>query len=408
MSESFIYRELGGPSPRFWGLLALLAIPLAFAAGSYFYMEHYGHIVTGMDNQIVWGLPHVFAMVLIVAATGALNIAMAASVFGKAAYRPLAPLSALVSLALLAGGLALLMLDLGRSDRMVVAAMQLNPASLLSRRVIFYDGYMASVGVYLWFLLERRMNPYVKPVAIIAFFWQLVLITSTGLEFGFNLRAAYDSMLYAPMFIAFASAYGAAVLLLIVLAICRWEARAVPGALLGRLKDWLGISVGASLFFALLLLGTKYELPRSREVARFLMFDGGVYTGLLWVGQLALGAIVPLVLLARAQVSKAALIAAAALVLLGGFAQMYVTLIGGQAYPQILFPGLAESSSFFDGEIHPYAPSLIEWLFGLGGVALAAAILAIGLRALALLPERLEPRAAASAKEPAGAAGAHA
>ena len=307
MSESFIYRELGGPSPRFWGLLALLAIPLAFAAGAYFYMEHYGHIVTGMDNQIVWGLPHVFAMVLIVAATGALNIAMAASVFGKAAYRPLAPLSALVSLALLAGGLALLMLDLGRSDRMVVAAMQLNPASLLSRRVIFYDGYMASVGVYLWFLLERRMNPYVKPVAIIAFFWQLVLITSTGLEFGFNFRAAYDSMLYAPMFIAFASAYGAAVLLLVVLAICRWEARAVPGALLGRLKDWLGISVGASLFFALLLLGTKYELPRSRAVARFLMFDGGVYTGLLWVGQLALGAIVPLALLARAQVSKAAL-----------------------------------------------------------------------------------------------------
>jgi Ni/Fe-hydrogenase subunit HybB-like protein len=410
MAESFIYRELGGPSPRFWGLLALLAIPLALAAGAYFYMEHYGHIVTGMDNQIVWGLPHVFAMLLIVAATGALNIAMAASVFGKAVYRPLAPLSALVSLALLAGGLALLMLDLGRSDRMVVAAMQLNPASLLSRRVIFYDGYMASVGVYLWFLLERRMNPYVKPVAILAFFWQLVLITSTGLEFGFNFRAAYDSMLYAPMFIAFASAYGAALLLLVVLAVCRWEARAAPEALLGRLKNWLAISVGASLFFALLLLATKYELPRSRAVARFLMFDGGVYTGLLWAGQLGLGAIVPLVLLVRSQASKAGLAAAAALVLLGGFAQMYVTLIGGQAYPQILFPGLVESSSFFDGEIHPYAPSLVEALFGLGGVALSGAILAVGLRALALLPERFEPRAGAQVKAPAaaGAAGAHA
>jgi molybdopterin-containing oxidoreductase family membrane subunit len=126
MAESLIYRELVGPSHRFWSLLALLAVPLALAAISYFYVEHYGHIVTGMDNQIVWGIPHVFAVFLVVAATGTLNVAMAASVFGKTTYRPVAPLSALVSLALLVGGLALLMLDLGRSDRMIVAITRLN------------------------------------------------------------------------------------------------------------------------------------------------------------------------------------------------------------------------------------------------------------------------------------------
>jgi len=389
MAEFLIYRELGGPGRRFWGLLALLGIPLALAAVAYFYIEHYGHIVTGMDNQIVWGMPHVFAVFLVVAATGALNIAMAASVFGKTDYRPLAPLSALVTLALLVGGLALLMLDLGRSDRMIVAVTKLNPASLFARRVIFYDGFMASVGVYLWFLLERRMNRYIKPAAIVAFLWQLLLITSTGLEFGFNFRALYDSVLYAPMFIAFAAAYGAAVLMLILLAICRWEDRPVPEDLLRRLGNWLAVSVGASLFFALLFLGTKYELVRSREVARFLLFDGGVYTALLWLGQIALGCVVPLALLVRTQVSRSASVAAAALVVLGGLAQMYVTLIGGQAYPQILFPGMSVSSSYFDGEIHPYVPSLVEVLLGLGGVALSAAIVAIGLRALALLPERL-------------------
>ena len=390
MAESLIYRELGGPSRRFWSLLALLAIPLALGALSYFYMEHYGHIVTGMDNQIVWGMPHVFAVFLVVAATGALNIAMAASVFGKPVYRPVAPLSALVSLALLAGGLALLMLDLGRSDRMIVAVTQLNPASLFARRVIFYDGYMASVGVYLWFLLERRMNRYIRPAAIVAFLWQLLLITSTGLEFGFNFRAAYDSVLYAPMFIAFAAAYGTAVLVLILFAVCSWEERPVAEALLRRLKNLLGISVGASLFFTLLFLSSKYELARSRDVARFLLFDGGVYTALLWLGQLAIGCIVPLALLLRSQLPRSALAAACTLVVLGGLAQMYVTLIGGQAYPQILFPGMIETSSFFDGEIHPYTPSVVEVLLGLGGMALAAAIIAVALRALALLPTRLE------------------
>ena len=77
----------------------------------------------------------------------------------------------------------------------------------------------------------------------------------------------------------------------------------------------------------------------------------------------------------------------------GGLAQMYVTLIGGQAYPQILFPGMIETSSFFDGEIHPYAPSVPEILLGLGGIALSAAIVAVALRALALLPERLDQAA---------------
>jgi molybdopterin-containing oxidoreductase family membrane subunit len=179
-------------------------------------------------------------------------------------------------------------------------------------------------------------------------------------------------------------------LILILLAVCRWEDRPVSDELLRRLKNLLGIFVGASLFFAVLFLSFKYELARSRDVARFLLFDGGVYTALLWLGQLAVGGIVPLALLLRSQVSRAAVVAACVLVVLGGLAQMYVTLIGGQAYPQILFPGMVEASSFFDGEIHPYTPSVPEVLLGLGGMALAAAIVAVALRALAMLPERLD------------------
>ena len=32
----------------------------------------HGHVITGMDNQVVWGLPHVFAIFMIVAASGVL------------------------------------------------------------------------------------------------------------------------------------------------------------------------------------------------------------------------------------------------------------------------------------------------------------------------------------------------
>ena len=106
----------------YYALLAVCGVFLLLGAYAYFQMEHHGHVITGMDNQMVWGMPHVIALFLIVAASGALNVASTASVFGKSIYKPLAPLSALLALALMAGGLAVLMLDLGRSDRMIIAA----------------------------------------------------------------------------------------------------------------------------------------------------------------------------------------------------------------------------------------------------------------------------------------------
>jgi Ni/Fe-hydrogenase subunit HybB-like protein len=63
----------------------------------------------------------VFAVFLVVAASGALNVASMASVFGKTEFKPLAPLSGLLAIALLLGGLTVLMLDLGRPDRLIVA-----------------------------------------------------------------------------------------------------------------------------------------------------------------------------------------------------------------------------------------------------------------------------------------------
>ena len=75
--------------------------------------------------------------------------------------------------------------------------------------------------------------------------------------------------------------------------------------------------------------------------------------------------------------------------ILGGLAQLYVLVIGGQAYPQPLFPGKEVSSSFFDGVVAAYAPSLPEVALGVGGVALALALTAVALKVLPFLPRSL-------------------
>ena len=74
------------------------------------------------------------------------------------------------------------------------------------------------------------------------------------------------------------------------------------------------------------------------------------------------------------------------LVVLGGLAQVYVLIIGGQAWPLDLFPGMEVGSSFADGRIHTYVPTLPELVLGLGGVAIAAFIIMIGVTVLRFLP----------------------
>ena len=126
------YREIDARGVRYYALLGSLAALLLFALLASHTMETRGHVVTGMTNQIVWGLPHVFAVFLIVAASGALNVASIASVFRNAMYKPLAPLSGLLAIALLAGGLAVLVLDLGRPDRLTVAMTHYNFTSIFA------------------------------------------------------------------------------------------------------------------------------------------------------------------------------------------------------------------------------------------------------------------------------------
>jgi molybdopterin-containing oxidoreductase family membrane subunit len=341
-----------------------------------------------MTNRIVWGTPHVFAVFLIVAASGALNVASVASVFGRELYKPLARLSGLVALALLAGGLAVLVLDLGRPDRLIVAMTHYNFKSIFAWNIFLYTGFFAVVALYLWTMFERRMNGYMARAGVLAFLWRLVLTTGTGSIFGFLVaREPYDSALLAPLFIVMSFAFGTAAFVLVLMGACRWSARPLSDELLARLGSLLGIFVAAVLYFVAVHRLTNLYVARQLEFERFLLVDGGLYTALFWVGQVLVGGIVPLVLVFALR-SRAALAAACACVIAGGLAQLYVIIIGGQAYPQQIFPGKDVSSSFFDGVVASYAPSLPEVALGLGGVGLALALTVIGLKVLPFLPTR--------------------
>ena len=391
MKSAIEYREIDG-GVRFYAVLAFIGLFILAALGATYYMEHNGHWVTGMTNQVVWGTPHVFAVFLIVAASGALNVASISSVFGKTPYKPLARMSGLLAITLLVGGLAVLVLDLGRPDRLIVAMTYYNFKSIFAWNIILYIGFMAVVAIYLWMMMERKMNNYTKSVGFFAFIWRLILTTGTGSIFGFLVaRHAYDAAVMAPMFIIMSFAYGLAIFILVLMAACKWADRPLGDAILTKLKNLLGVFIGAVLYFVLVYHLTNLYITQHHGFERFILLDGGVYTSLFWVVQIGLGSLLPLALLylpATGQ-SRTWISVASLLVIIGGLAQMYVIIIGGQAYPMELFPGKEVTSTFFDGVVASYSPSLPEVILGIGGISLALAATFVGIRVLRFLPTSL-------------------
>lgn len=372
----------------YWLVLAVLAVVTGSGFLAAYYMEHHGHYVTGMSNQIVWGLPHVFAIFLIVAASGALNVASVGSVFGKIEYKPLGRLSGLLAMCLLVGGLGVLVLDLGRPDRLITAMTHFNMKSIFTWNILLYIGFLGVVGLYMMTMFIKSWAQYTKAAGTAAFIWRFILTTGTGSIFGFLVaRQAYDAAILAPMFIAVSLSIGTAIYMLILMWIYKSTGRDLGDEVMTRLKRLNAILAVATLFFVMVYHLTNLYATQHHGVQGFILASGSVYTVLFWVGQVLLGTLVPLALFWSPKFTgRLSIIAGALLIILGGFSMFYVVIVGGQAYPMDLISGMQVSSSFYDGEIAPYTPSLPEFLLGLGGVAFAVLATLFVVRILPFVP----------------------
>jgi molybdopterin-containing oxidoreductase family membrane subunit len=248
-------------------------------------------------------------------------------------------------------------------------------------------------------MMDRRasQSPELgKAMGVLAFTWRLILTTGTGSIFGFLVaREAYDAAIMAPLFISASFLYGLAFTVIVLLVASRLSRLdLLPQDIVEKFGGLLMIFAFATLYFTAAQHLTKLYASGHQASEAFILRDGGIYTLAFWIGQIVIGTLVPLAILylGRSGASgRTALTFASILFLIGGLAQMYVIIIGGQAYPLKLFPGMDASSSFFDGAIALYRPSLPEALLGVGGIAIAMLITALALRLLPFLPQA-EPK----------------
>ena len=172
------------------------------------------------------------------------------------------------------------------------------------------------------------------------------------------------------------------------------ERRPLGDAMLQRLKNLLGVFIGAVLYFTIVYHLTKLYGAKNQDLESWILLNGGVYTAMFWIGWILVGNLVPLGIIYHPDLGKNRgwIAAACGLVVVGGLAAMYVLIIGSQAYPMEIFPGKSVIEPVLygiNGAAANYTPSIFEIMLGIGGVAVAMLITAVGVRVLQFLPESL-------------------
>ena len=387
------YCVIEGKSVGFFAGIAVSGLITLLGLWAAYNMEHHGHVITGMTNQIVWGMPHIFAIFLILAASGVLNVASISSVFRKSLYKPFARLSVLLAITLLLGGLSVLLLDLGRPDRLLVAMTSYNFKSIFAWNIILYNGFLAICIIYLWFMMERRLQRYYPTVGLIAFVWRLILTTGTGSIFGFLVsREAFHTAIMAPLFIALSLGLGLAIFLIVLLIDCVGKQCSMD--VLERPKQLLGVFIASVFYFVMVYHLSHLYFTGRHGIESFFLVGGGIYTTLFWGGYILLGTILPLLVLYQNKLmnNTISIATASLLTIIGGFALLYVIIIGGQAYPIDIFPGMeVMNSGFFDKPEnglpgHLYIPSGWEIMLGFAGIGISALLTIVAVKVLPLMP----------------------
>jgi len=382
------WTTINGKSLGMYFLLGVLAILAAAGLYATYAMFSQGHYITGMNNQIPWGLPIVVAIYCIGLSAGSLVLSALSAVFGQKEFKPFARIAVFVAALFLVGSLLSIVLDWGRPDRVMLPFLYLNPRSIFSWNGFLYSSYIFICIVYLWAMFTGR-DGWIKPMGILAVCWAVGVHSGTGAIFGFiNARELYYSPLASPTFVVAALSSGTALMILIIVSTFKATGRFLDNRLITGLAKLLGSFIMVVLYFVIVEYIVRLYTPSTCEPTRFVLFGGNLYTYIFWVGLILLGSIVPAIILFNPITKNSIpwISFASLLVVIGVFCERLIFVLPGQIFPLNLFPDMEMTSSFMDGQITWYQVSLPEIAQGLGILSIVAILYVIGLKLFALLP----------------------
>jgi Ni/Fe-hydrogenase subunit HybB-like protein len=224
---------------RYYAWMGGLSVVCLLGLHAYARQFAQGLIVTGMSDEVSWGVYIANFTFLVGVAAAAVMMVIPVYIYNNEELHDLVIFGELLAVAAILMCLAFVTVDLGRPDRfwhLIPGIGQFNfPASMLSWDVIVLNGYLllnVHICGYLLYCRYRGTRPgkwFYIPFVFIAIVWAVSIHTVTAfLYVGLGGRPFWNSAIVGPRFLASAFTAGPALIILAMQVVRR--VTAVPAA----------------------------------------------------------------------------------------------------------------------------------------------------------------------------------
>jgi Ni/Fe-hydrogenase subunit HybB-like protein len=384
-----------------WVILLGMFLFLGLLSGLYVFWQ--GLSVTNLTDLVPWGLWITVDLSSIAIAGGAFFLCAGVYLVGLKKYEPVARTATFVGLTGYTMAMLALLLDIGRPDRFYHSFIYWNKHSLL------WEVTMC-VGLYLTVLLLEAMpiiasfewlrnrfpgiasrmghvHHYAPYLAIAGLCLSMLHQSSLGATYGvLKARPFWFKPDVAVLFIYSAVAAGMAMTVFASMLSARLTPRAiVKDELLERVSYFIGWMMAGYLYFRFWdTLSMNYTYFPGRFEGLMLMTRGTMSFN-FWVGEILLGAVVPIFLLLRKKTRMIPALRMLAMILIVGgvVAYRWDTNLIGQMVLISYLPGTPAIS------YTTYTPSPIEWMAAFGIASYGLLLFSIGVRYLRVVDHKI-------------------
>lgn len=225
---------------RYYTWMGILTAFCLLGLNAYAKQFAHGLVVTGMSDEVSWGVYIANFTFLVGVAAAAVMLVIPVYIYDNHELHDLVIFGELLAVAAILMCLAFVTVDLGRPDRfwhLIPGIGQFNfPASMLSWDVIVLNGYLVLnvyICGYLLYCRYRNHKPakwFYIPFVFIAIVWAVSIHTVTAfLYVGLGGRPFWNSSIVGPRFLASAFTAGPA-LIILAMQVVRRVTASPPGA----------------------------------------------------------------------------------------------------------------------------------------------------------------------------------
>ena len=363
-------------SYKYYAWLASLLVLVIFGTYSYIYQLQHGLIITGMRDQVSWGLYISNFTFFVGVAASAVLIVVPLYIYNYKEFEYIVTFGEFLAVSALIIALTNVLADVGRVDRLHHMFPLIGtpnwPDSMLTWDIIVLNGYlMLNLLIPGYKLYKKYMNQipsnWIRYFILLSIPWAISIHTVTAFIYaGLSAKPYWNTALMAPRFIASAFTSGPAMMILVLLIIRRYTfyRKYISERAISTLTQITLIAMIINLFLLISEIYTVFYSATVHQISlKYLFFglehDGKLYASLAsiaWTSLLMQVTSVGLLLVKRTRQDYRTLALACGLNFGGVWLEKGMGLI---------VPGFVPTPI---GEIWEYLPSFMEAIVVLGTI----------------------------------------